>query len=333
MESFRSKLCPQPSTLAAIFVLALAIRWTYDIVTYLTMGLPGLLGADSYAYVQVAQTFAGQIEAHAVSNWQWLGPNPSFMPLFTWLLTLCALVFGTAAPLAYTLIQGLCDAATCCVVYNIAQTIDRRIAIYAAVAAAINPTQVVVAGLVYPDTPFVFFVSLFLCGSLRWIQLPTWRSTLLIGVGLVGAAQIRILVAPWGPALLLFLIAVPVIRRQLRAPYVAQLGLAGLILAVGLAGISLRNLTQYGSASLTPQGGTHLNWWVVPLVQEAKDGTPWAVTMQAMQDRTRARFGADSRNPFIQSERNTQVATDELKMLGAAAIIKAWLYGAVLNLG
>ena len=161
------------SMLWKIFIAALAIRWCYALLLFATMGEAGLKGIDSFSYVQVAQEFASALKSHSVQGWDWLGPNPSFMPLFSGFLALSALLFGNMAPLAYVLTQAVFDSATCLLVFLIAQSIDRRYALPASIAAVINPTQIVMSGLVYPDTVFIFFVALFILGSVRWMKSPS----------------------------------------------------------------------------------------------------------------------------------------------------------------
>ncbi len=316
-------------TLLKLFAAALAIRWLYAATMFATMGDSGLLGVDSGDYVDRGRIFANEFAANALHGWQWLGPKPIMMPLFTWLLGINSLLSGSYAAFTYVLTQGLLDAGTCVVVFGMAHAIDERFAWPAAVAAAINPTQIVVSGLVYPDTPFVFFVALFLLGALRWRRQPSWSSALLIAIALIGAAWMRILVTPFAPVAVLFLLATSAFERR----QVVQLGTALVVFIVSLAPISLRNHALYGSWSLTPQGGMHLARWVVPLVWEARDGTPWSRGYDEMERRAAEKMPVVEENPFRQSQLYTEIALDELKKIGIFPIAKAWAFGAILNLG
>ncbi len=78
-----------------------------------------------------------------------------------------------------------------------ARTIDERYALPAAVAAIVNPTQIVMSGLVYGDTPFVFFVAFFLYAALRWMRTPDWRWALMLGTSVAGATLTRVYTAVW----------------------------------------------------------------------------------------------------------------------------------------
>ncbi len=255
------------------------------------------------------------------------------MPLFTWLLGLSAWASATHAALVYVLLQGCLDAATCIVIYHIAREIDSRLAVPASVIAAINPTQIVMTGLVYPDTPFTFAVALILWASLRWMREPSWTGAILLGVAFVTAAWIRVLILPFSIALVLFLLAVALPQRTFHVRQILQLTLALSLFAASLIPISLRNGAVYGSYALTPQGGQHLARWVVPLIWEVSNGTPWIRGYEEMERRAELLPQPRDENTFQQSRRYTQVAMEELKRLGPIPIAKAWLFGAAINLG
>jgi hypothetical protein len=133
---------------------ALAIRWAYDLALYFARGDNGLLGVDSGDYLNRARLHAAELMRDGISGWLWLGIDPMQMPMFTWTTALSAMVSDPRAALVYVLFQGVIDTGICAAVYFIAREFDPRIAMPAGVAAAINPTQIVVAGMLYPDIPF-----------------------------------------------------------------------------------------------------------------------------------------------------------------------------------
>jgi hypothetical protein len=315
-----------------VFLIALSIRSTYSALIFVTAGNAGLMGVDSIAYLANATAFAEGISQGRVGVLQWLGPNPNIMPLFNGLLTLCVLLTGSIAPLLFVLIQGALDSVTCVATGRLAGALDNRLFKPAAVLACLNPTQIVLAGLVYTDTLFLFFTALFLLGAIRWMRAPSWRSSALLGVALSGAALTRVLVVPWAAAMIIFLLLARMIGRDLRVRQIVQLTLAGAILALSMGAVALRNATQYGSWELTAQDGIHLNLWVVPLIREARDGTPWAKSFEEMQRRKDERFPAPDPNPFVQSRQHREIAMEELRGLRLHDIGRAWLFGAAINL-
>ena len=93
-----------------------------------------------------------------------------------------------------------------------------------------------------------------------------------------------------------------------------------------------RNVAIYQAWSLTSQEGVHLQT-VVPWVRWAHDGTPWNEDHQELMRAAERRYPVPTKNPFEESRREAEVATEEWRALGLAPTIKAWLYGAAINLG
>ena len=133
-----------------------------------------------------------------------------------------------------------------------------------------------------------------------------------------------------GSGLIAFLGIAVLLRGQLRSA--AQLAAAAAILALAIAPVVARNYAQYGAFALTPQGGMHLTRWVVPLTQEAQDGTSWDKTYALMEKRTEERFGPLTNNPFENSRRYVAIGNEAMRELGLMPAIKAWAYGAAINL-
>jgi 4-amino-4-deoxy-L-arabinose transferase-like glycosyltransferase len=322
-----------PSVIWKIFASALVIRWAYALIIFATMGEAGLKGPDSYSQIENGQIFASAIFGGTVHGWDWLGPSLITMPLFNWLMALHALIFGAHAPLTYVLMQGIIDAGTCLLTYHLATTLDMRFGVPAAIAAVLNPTQIVLSGLVYTDTVFLFCVPLFLLAAIRWLKTGSLAWAVMLGLALGAAALIRIVVAPFVPPMLVLLLVGRVLTQGSVWRELSQLAAAAGILVLMFAPLVGRSVLKYGTWSLTPQGGIHLALWVVPLVKEAKDGTPFARGSNEMEARIRQRFGEPSQNPFEESRRYTEVGGEAMRELGTAAIAKAWAIGAAINLG
>jgi hypothetical protein len=79
---------------------------------------------------------------------------------------------------------------------------------------------------------------------------------------------------------------------------------------------------KYVSWSLTPQGGTHLALWVVPLLREAKDGTSWERGIVDVKKLKIARYPMQVDNPFVDAQHYAEIGREELAKLGLAAIVQ-----------
>lgn len=321
------------SRIINLFAAAVAVRWGVALVLFVTMGNDGLLGTDSRGFLGWVGEYVIAIRAGTVQGWHWLGPNTSILPLPSWLWTANALLFGELSAFSSVLCQGLLDSGTCILIYAIACRIDPRFALPAGVAAALNPTQIVMCNLYYTDAMFLFFVTLVLYGAVRWLYEPTWRPALVLGAGLGGAMLTRVLIAPWGVFLCVYLLGVVAMQCGIRRTQLVQLTVALLIATICTVPIVVRNHVEAGTWALTTQTGAHTAFWVVPLVMQAKDGTPWERGAEQIRRRVEATYGPDSDNQGENSRRQSQVASEALRELGFAAIAKAWFYGAAINLG
>lgn len=306
-----------------VFALALAVRLSYVLALYLAFGPHALLGPDSAMYVDLARG--------AAAGGTFMPPER--MPLYILYLALHFAVTGTADPLFPALTQAGLDAATSVLVACIAGRFDGRLALPAGLFMALDPTPVVLGGTLFTDGLFLFLATAGLFAALRWLAAPGWRPAAALGLAFGLALSTRAMVAPWIPALLLFLAFAAFRCRRLSFRTFAQLALAGLLAAALQAPVLARNLEEYGNFQLTSQGGTHALLWIAPLVREAKDGTPHAQGAAELMKRFRASDpGAQSDNPFVVSRHMTRFALRELGTLGANAVAKAWLFGAAINL-
>ncbi len=318
--------------LLKIFFAALIVRWIYALAMYALMGDDGLKGADSIGFVASASAFAEAVKAGAVHGSQWFGQLTYAMPLFHWLSAIPFLIFGNAhGTLVYVLVQGIFDAGTCVAVYCIASRISSRIAIAAALVAIINPTQIILSGLFYTDTPFVFFVALSFLMMFRWIEKPSLRNALLLGLALGCAALTRAVIVPWA-FFALALLGGYTLFRKLAIQKVATIAAAFIALTTCIGIIVAKNVAVFGTAGLTPQGGAYLALWVVPLAKEMQDRTPYTTSSNEMKRRTIERFGPRPDNPFEQSRQYTVIAKEALKDIPLSAIAQSWLSGMAINL-
>lgn len=327
---FSKKVSAYPLT--TLFVFALAIRWIYALVIYRVNGNDGLMSGDSFGFLSNAQLLASKVGASNPIGWEWLGTDLAVMPLYPWLLTVNVLVAGSMAPLITVFVQGIFDALTCTVVCRIGRIIDPPSSTFAGALAAINPTQIVLSGLIYTDTLFLFFSTLLLLTLLRWNHTTTWRWTCLIGIAGGLAAVTRVLIVPWIVAALGILVLTKIVAGRLTREHVVQMTFVAALVTGFLSPVLTRNITFYDAWALTPQGGAHLAFWVAPLVNEISRGTPRDVGARQAEARLRDRYPSQHTNAFVEAQRLTEIGREVISEAGYFSVAKAWAVGAVINL-
>ena len=300
--------------LAVVAGLALVVRLAA------VLALDSLSGADAFL---IADSAAFLHAAHGARELQ-------FMPLYPAFLAAHAALLGPD-PLWPVLSQAVVDSATCVVVARIAAELAPALELPAGVFAALNPTQVVMATLVLTETLFVFFAALALWAALAWLRRPGWRNAAGLGLVLGLGALTRVMLLPWavGGTVLLVVLAAA-LRRPLRRA-IAQAALALGLALVQLGPVLAANYARTGGWGLTNQGGGHALYWVVPLVIEARDGTPHADGARRMAERFEPAVRA-APDPFSRSRALGRAALAMLAELGPGPVIEAWAIGAAINL-
>jgi Dolichyl-phosphate-mannose-protein mannosyltransferase len=342
--------------LATIFVLALAVRVAN-----------GALFAGRDAFFAEPDTFGywalGAALARSDTFASTLIATTDRMPLYPLLLAGVRSTLGDV-PRAVALIQAAVDAGTCTLIAALGALISARVGLISGTLAALSPTLIVFSTQILTDTLFLFFLTLLLYAGARFALRPTPAGALLAGLvgGLALATRpaVAALLAAASP--LVFIIAVVQRRGSVHAPAKACPGLdpgwaparrqehaprktvlapalvAALLFAIGaaapIAPVLVRNVAHYASISLTSQTGDHLAFWIVPLVTQRANGTPYQQSVERMQARYRERTRpAAQPDPFQRSAILTGLAREELARLPASAIVLSWLEGMVVNLG
>lgn len=326
---------PDIGKLIGLFFLAAVLRAAYALACYWTLGPEGVMGPDSHAFLRDAQFLA--------DGGSFLQVAPAFMPGFPnvnmpvpfWLMSLTLQAGSTPDPLAFVLVQGVIDAATCLIIGWTAERLKPGLFVPAALLAAINPTQIVVAGMFYTDTLFLFFVTAGMAATLSYMQDPSYRKAALVGLFWGMALMCRPFVQIWLLLLpLLLLVGFTLTRRYAKIlSSLPQIAVMAAIVLGCASPIMLRNMAQFGTAQLSPQAGDHLLFWVVPLAREYGDGTPRAVSKARGDNLYETWKGTPPPDgEFAQSARMTEIAISELADMGVGTVALAWIKGAVMNL-
>jgi hypothetical protein len=175
-----------------------------------------------------------------------------------------------------------------------------------------------------------------LLAGARFLLHQSSRAILLAGLsgGLALATRPAVAVLLAGAVPLVFLTVI--VKRRGFVPAFTAATLFALAAAAPIVPVLLRNVLHYGSFSLTSQTGDHLAFWIVPLVTQRADGTPYQVVVDRMGVRYRQRLTergpSAATNTFRRDAIETEVAWEEMARLPPSAFAKAWLEGMAVNL-
>lgn len=322
-----------------VFMAAGVLRNAYSLFVHADLGAAGLMGPDSRAFMLAAEYLAAGGSIFDVA------PGiPGFpvdmMPVAFWLMALFAEPSFTgdgnpmSSPLGFVLFQGWIDAGTCVFAGLLAARFGRKVFLAVCVLVVLNPTQIVVSGLYYTDTVFLFFATGALTVLASWLSRGGAETALAAGVFLGLALMTR-------PFLQYWLFILPVIMVGLRwladreARFVFMVrdtAIVALTVLIIASPIMTRNHTAFGTVALHSQTGSHLLNWIVPTAREAKDGTPRSKSLARNQALYDDRFASGTNNPFEHSARLTALAREELREIGWGNLAVTWATGMGLNL-
>jgi len=318
--------------LLILFLAAVAVRVAYALVLYSTIGLPGITAEDSAGFLHLSSSFATAVADGTVSGWEWLGPTSSIMPLFLWILAGLHLLAGDDASWLFVMLNCAADAGTALVVVALAGRICSDFARAAGWFYALAPTPIIIAGIVFTDSLFVFLGVLSLWQFLRWVEDRNMASAASFGAALGFAAMVRSIMAPWAVAAFLAAGIIALLSRGKRVGSLGQLVAAGLIALVIVSPVLTRNLAKYDSLAFTSQTGRHLLFWVVPFVEQTATGAAWEANVARLRNIDEVREVEAQDNQFNVSAGLTAYAFKELRRLGLPNIAKTWGVGIAINL-
>jgi Dolichyl-phosphate-mannose-protein mannosyltransferase len=313
----------------AVFALALLVRLTNLAFIPSHEGL--FTETDAFAY-----WLTGSALAYPETLWTKLAWPTDRMPLYPLLLAGIQSIFGDAPRMAAFLQAGI-DAGTCALIAALGSLLSPLTGLIAGVLAAVSVTLIVFSSLILTETLFLFFFTGMLLAGARFLMRPS--NNLAVIAGLAGGFALAT-----RPAIaLLLLAAVPAVffvviaKRRRFASAITTAVLFAVSAALPVAPVVLRNGLLYGSFSLTSQTGDHLALWIVPLVTQRADGTPYQTTVQRMealfQQRLAERGLTGETNPFRRAAIKAELAKEHLARLPASAYVKSWIEGMAVNLG
>jgi hypothetical protein len=168
----------------------------------------------------------------------------------------------------FLILQSIIDSLTCIIIFKAGSIIFPKEKKFILLFAVLSPLMIIISSQVLSETIFLFFFSLFLYHSIKVItyEKGLYLNILLAGLFLGLTTSIRAITYP-----LIFLSILPftIIFLKNNIPNYKIIFASVIFLLFSLFPISLRiidNLKSYNTYSLTSQSGTHLAFWVVPMI-------------------------------------------------------------------
>ena len=307
------------SILIGTFLFAAAVRLFY---------IATLHGDASF----FAEPDTGAYWSEGGQLWRTLSTSTDRMPLYPSFLAACRALFGDA-PRAVALLQALLSAGTCAMIARLGLFVSRPAGLAAGFLSACSATLIVYSAQILTDTLSLFMLTAAFLATVHFLQRPSLAMAAGIGV----AAGLAFGVRP-GVALLLPAMAVLILARTIRTDFrraVISAVLFCVLAALPVTPLVVRNYVYFDRFALTSQSGVHLANWIVPLLRQRQDGTPYEVSVNKMNaafDAAVKRAPDAFRDPFQQSSLYTSLARAELSSISALTFIQAWTEGAATNL-
>ncbi len=178
------------------------------------------------------------------------------------------LILSSKSLKVYLVLQSILDSLSCFIIYKIGSLILPKQKLYVYISAIISPLMVILSSQVLSETIFLFFFTLFLYFSAKVIL---EKNNLLFKIAMAGlflgfSTTIRPITYP-----LIYLSILPFIIILLKKNFLKHKIIFSSIIFLffSLFPISSRiyeNIKIHNSLSLTSQTGTHLAYWIAPLI-------------------------------------------------------------------
>ncbi len=234
--------------------------------------------------------------------------------------------------------QSFMDSVTCILIGLMGSQLGRPIGLVAAFMAAGWPNLIIHSQQILSESLFLFLFTGVLYFSAKFLQTVKLSDALIIGA-LCGAAIMTRPVALYIP--LSMAVVGPLISRKRLGRWIPGVVASVAMICASLVVISpllWRNVSNYGSYQLSAQGGTHLLNWVVGYVNSLDRGTTFTEEAKEIQRKYYTQGMLDRQkvvqvNPFAIAASQVEFAKQEFLKIPISSILRAWSYGAALNLG
>ncbi|MDA9558448.1 hypothetical protein N9R86_00570 [Alphaproteobacteria bacterium] len=229
-------------------------------------------------------------------------------------------------------IQAVIDTVNCFMIYRIASLIVPRYKFFIYGFAALSPLMIILSSQVLSETIFLFFFILFIYFSIKAI---TQKNNLFLFIMLAGlflgiSTSFRTITFP---LIFLSLIPLTIIFINKRILKFNLFILLSTFLLSALLPISLRlidNIKNHNSYSLTSQTGTHLAYWVAPIILSESEGLNRSDALKIIIDKRNKHLLTD--DPYKNDAILRSIGITVLAEVSLNKVIYAWGKGILINL-
>ena len=236
------------------------------------------------------------------------------------------------------LAQSLVDSCTCVLIGLLGSQLTREIGVISGLLAAFWPNLIIHSQHIFGDSLFLFIFVGVLYFASRFLKKARVTDALFVGL-LCGAAIMTRSIALYIPVSMA--VSAPFISKRIRGRW-----RPGIVAGVVTLGASLiivsplmwRNWSDYGTTQLTAQGGAHFSNWIVGSLSSLERGTTFSeaardIQLKLQAETTGGKAKLEAMNPFEYAAAQVAFAREEFRKFPLQTIVKAWIYGAALNLG
>ncbi len=232
----------------------------------------------------------------------------------------------------YLIIQSVLDAINCFIIYKIGSLIFPKQKLYIYISALLSPLMIILSSQVLTETIFLFFFTLFLYFSVKIIleKNNLFYKFAIAGLFLGFSTSIRSITYP-----LIFLALFPfvIILIKKNVLKIKIFFSCVIFLSFSLLPISLRiyeNAKLHNSFSLTSQSGTHLVYWVVPLIISETKNINRSEAKKFVDDIANEYTFKD--NYYKNDKALRKIAFEVLSEINKVDIVFHWIKGGLINL-
>ncbi len=304
-----------------VFCLSLLVRAVFLI---LQNPSPDILIEDELMYWKNATNyFENGYLKKSIMNERMLG-------VFIYYKTLLYLSMNNFKILLF--LQSVIDALSCVIIYKIANKLFPKQSFFIFLSAALSPLMIIISAQILSETIFLFFFSLFLYFSIKAITQENriYLNTISAAIFLGLSVSIRSIAYP-----LLFLSIIPyaliLFNKKVLKYKIILLSIIFIFISfIPISPRIINNYNLYNTFSLTSQTGTHLAYWVTPMIlTETKKINREEAINVVNKAKEKYRF---TENPFETDTVLRKVSFEILSNINKFDIIYFWARGSIINL-